>query len=81
MKTRRRGGMEPKDLIRRKQIEGVQTARQNEMYSFGHRIGTPTGRKHWAGPSAAKLDHLRNMVSENARLRRKGKGRSRTRRN
>jgi hypothetical protein len=81
MKTRRRGGMEPRNIIRSKQIRGVQYARRNDLYSFGHRIGSNPGRPSWAGPSNIKLGHLQKMVTENNRLLKKGKGRSRTRRN
>jgi hypothetical protein len=81
MKTRRRGGNEPRDIIRMKQIKALQEARRDEIYAFGEQIGTSTGRKHWMGPSAEKLRHLRELIAKNNELLRQGKGRSRTRRN
>lgn len=82
MKTRRRrGGTEHKDIIRARQIRAIQDARWRAVYAFGDRIGSNPGREHWAGPSEAKLGHMRSLVQENNRLLSKGKGRSRTRRN
>lgn len=81
MKTRRRGGTEPRDVVRMKQIKALQEARQNEIYELGDRIGSSNGRKHWVGPSEEKLRHLRELIAKNNELLRKGRGRSRTRRN
>ena len=77
MKTRRRGGMEPRNIIRSKQIRGVQGARQNDVYLFGHLIGSNSGRLGWEGPSQAKLLHLKKLVDENNRLLQKGRSRTR----
>jgi hypothetical protein len=73
--------MEPKDIIRARQIRAIQDARWRAVYAFGDRIGSNPGREHWAGPSEAKLRHMQSLVQENNRLLSKGKGRSRTRRN
>ena len=77
MKTRRRGGTEPRDVVRMKQIKALQEARQNEIYELGDRIGS----SNWVGPSEEKLRHLRELIAKNNELLRKGRGRSRTRRN
>jgi len=81
-RTRRAGVREtmsePQQMIRRKQIRGVQTARRskiNDVVRLITRSGRD-GRPHWMGPSQAKQERLSELMYQDDRLSSKGKGRN-----
>ena len=86
-RTTRRGGAkkatsEVQEILRRKQIEGIQAAREAKIHEVVRSI-TRSGREnrpHWVGPSEEKQAHLSGLLHENDRLLAMGKGRRSTRR-
>jgi hypothetical protein len=83
-RTTRRGGAlsEAQKMLRRKQIEGVQAAREAEIRDLVRSV-TRSGREnrpHWRGPSEQKQEHLSELLHRNDRLLAMGKGRRSTRR-
>ena len=83
-RTRRAGARkqsmsEAQQILRRKQIEGVQAARTakiNDVVRSITRSGRD-GRRNWKRPSQAKLGHLSDLMYKDDRLLSKGKGRLR----
>jgi hypothetical protein len=83
-RTRRAGARketmsEAQQMLRRKQIQGVQEARTAEINDVA-RLITRSGRDrrpHWVGPSEAKQERLSDLLYRDDRLRSKGKGRTR----
>ncbi len=83
----RRGGAnkaksEAQEMLRRKQIEGVQAAREAEIHEVVRAI-TRSGRENrpnWRGPSEQKQERLSKLLHRNDRLLSMGKGRRSTRR-
>lgn len=69
----RRGG-NPKEILRGKQIRKIQTARRERIDALIEKIAYNPGRRHWEGPSQAKLEHLSELVVEHNRLLAMGKG-------
>ena len=86
-RTTRRGGAnkaksEAQEILRRKQIEAVQRARDVELHDVVRSI-TRSGREnrpHWARPSEQKQERLSELLHRNDRLLAMGKGRRSTRR-
>ena len=84
-RTRRAGARkatmsEAQQMLRHKQIEGVQAARTSEIDHVVRLITQPRrdGRPHWVGPSEEKQERLSELLYRDDRLRSKGKGRLRT---
>ncbi len=84
-RTRRSGARketmsEAQQMLRRKQIQGVQAARTAEINDVVRLITQPRrdGRPHWVGPSEVKQERLSELLYRDDRLRSKGKGRLRT---
>ena len=84
-RTRRAGARkatmsEAQQMLRHKQIQGVQAARTSEIDHVVRLITQPRrdGRPHWVGPSEAKQERLSELLYRDDRLRSKGKGRLRT---
>jgi hypothetical protein len=83
-RTRRAGARkesmsEAQQILRRKQIEGVQAARTAKINDVVRSI-TRSGRDnrpYWMGPSQAKQEHLSELMYQDDRLLSKGKGRLR----
>jgi hypothetical protein len=83
-RTTRRGGAlsEAQKMLRRKQIEAIQAAREAEIRDLVRSV-TRSGREnrpHWRGPSEQKQEHLSELLYKDDQLRAKGKGRRSTRR-
>lgn len=86
-RTTRRAGVrekmsEAQEILRRKQIEAVQRARDVELHDVVRAI-TRSGREnrpHWARPSEQKQERLSELLHRNDRLLAMGKGRRSTRR-
>ena len=86
-RTTRRGGAnkaksEAQEILRRKQIEAIQAAREAEIRDLVRSV-TRSGREnrpHWRGPSEQKQEHLSELLHKNDRLLAMGKGRRSTRR-
>lgn len=83
--TRRSGARkesmsEAQQILRRKQIQGVQSARTSEINDVVRLITQPgrDGRPSWMGPSEAKQERLSGLMYKDDRLRSRGKGRLRT---
>lgn len=74
----RRGG-NPKKILQQKQIKKIQTARRERIDALIEKIAYNPGRRHWEGPSQAKLEHLSELVTEHNRLLAMGKGGATTR--
>jgi hypothetical protein len=73
---------EAQEILRRKQIEAVQRARDVELHDVVRAI-TRSGREnrpHWARPSEQKQERLSELLHRNDRLLAMGKGRRSTRR-
>ena len=81
-RTRRAGVREtmsePQQMIRRKQIKGVQTARRSKINDVVRSITRSgrDGRPYWMGPSQAKQERLSELMYQDDRLLSKGKGRN-----
>jgi hypothetical protein len=83
-RTTRRGGAlsEAQKMLRRKQIEAIQAAREAEIRDLVRSV-TRSGREnrpHWRGPSEQKQERLSELLHQNDRLLAMGKGRRSTRR-
>jgi hypothetical protein len=82
--TRRSGARkesmsEAQQILRRKQIQGVQAARTAKIGEVVRSITRSgrDGRPHWMGPSQAKQEHLSELMYQDDRMLSKGKGRLR----